>query len=738
MSNRPYALLALTAALLAPTTSWAAALTCLIGTDPVVLSDADQIVALRLQVEANCECAFYDASGKGKKHGDFVRCAKAVIEQAVIDGTLRKQCKGHLKKTYAKSTCGFPITLKGPKVPCVKKILKNNKTRCAVKPDQRCVDKPGIFTQDACNGHTFCQDAGDDDGDGLLAEGDSGSCTPLAAQHLVISLPGEQEPHTPGSGDPLEFATPANVTNLVGANPDLNRVTIIRSTLPNPEEQARRVVLIVIPGFLSGASFIQPLASDLAEQSNGEIEVWSVDRRPNQLEDRLGTLHGLPGTTDAMNEGVQFYFDDVDNAPLDNFPGTEDLDVNLDGDLDTVIQLTDKFGVQRGFIKMTQDDMRYAAYWGVDTYVRDWKRLVDLARTMVGPTGLVLLGGHSMGTTWAGVYAAYDLDPTAGVDAGYSSIDGLVMIEGPGPRAPSSPPSLSEYNTTVADLATPGGPDVFMTDFNGIELFDLGSIGELSAIAAVNDPTGPAIAQRTPVFGSGVFATLLGAPANNRAIVGFFIDDDFSPQTSFRASAGFSLGPNAFLAASPPFFQDSFYSPQPDVGLRTWMEFDDPQMPSCPPNFVSISPGCAIVDNGPPSVSPDPPKTNGVEREVSNLDDFLVSQFGAWNGLEWYFLSGRVSLDLSYGRDSSSLGDESLLAVTQNANVDVPVLCIGGSNGLTPQASSFDNYLSSIATPAPDKRIEILSGYAHLDPVLATNNEAATAILDWVQDLQGP
>jgi hypothetical protein len=125
-----------------------------------------------------------------------------------------------------------------------------------------------------------------------------------------------------------------------------------------------------------------------------------------------------------------------------------------------------------------------------------------------------------------------------------------------------------------------------------------------------------------------------------------------------------------------------------------------------------------------------------VEREVSDLDDVLAVNFGVGNFVEWYFVDGRVSLDFQYGRDSSALGDESLLAVTQNGSVDVPVLCIGGSNGLAPTEASFADYLGSIATPAAQQRIEILEGYAHVDVLTAAENEAVPVLVDWVSRLR--
>jgi pimeloyl-ACP methyl ester carboxylesterase len=517
-----------------------------------------------------------------------------------------------------------------------------------------------------------------------------------------------------------------------------------------------RAVILFIPGFLGGASTFDPIARDLVRKFNGSVEVWAVDRRPNQLEDRLGAAFAVAGALSAecmaspplpscsIFEGAQFYSADVDAAPTGDFPGPGDLDVDLDGVLDPQGMLTDASGTTRGPILLEQDDARFMAYWGLDTYFRDWKLLVEEARQEVGPSGLVLLGGHSQGTSWASAFAAYDFDPDPAVTvADYELIDGLVLIEGGGIGAGSAAkPTLAEYRATVDALDDPGGPEVFLHSFSGIPLQALGTSGEVASIAAYFQPDEPSLVQRTPTFGSGIVSLLLGAPATNKAVVGLFLDDDFSPISAFRASIGFSDDGINNYALLPGFAP--FYLAAGNGALRHWKDFDDPTLPTCPPNIFDVSPGCAIVDNGPPGAPVDPPRAGGVEVEVTAVDDFLRTQFGKANGFEWYFVSGRVGLDFSYGNDSSALVAESLaadltdegpLVITQNASVDVPVLAIGGSNGLAPEAKSFDGYLGSIATPAADQRVVILEGYAHLDPISARDNLAVPAITDFVNEL---
>ena len=572
------------------------------------------------------------------------------------------------------------------------------------------------------------------------------------------SIRGHLEPNTPGAPGVMPSA---KLQTLLGSDPDLNRVSYVRTDRrPSKARGSRRpqVVIILIPGFLGGATTFDPLARDLALQSNGRISVWAVDRRPNQLEDQLGGDYARDGAQDgdlnAIFEGAQFYFPDLDRDPTGDFPGPDDLDLNLNGVFDTEIQLDDGDGL-RGPALMIQDDVRFMAYWGLDTYFRDWRLLVEEARAVVGAEGLVLIGGHSQGTTWSSSFVAYDFDPDpAVVEAGHSLVDGLILLEGGGvgPGAETKP-TLAEYEATVAGLEAPGGDDVFLESFSGIPLQALGTSGEVASIAGFFQPDEPSLIQRTPTFGAGLIAGLLQAPATNEALGGMFLDDDLSGIGAFRASMGFiDDGPMFLQAASPPF-GDDFYIVLEDPGrLRTWRRFDDPTLPTCPPNAFDLSDGgsgCAILDNGPPSdpnqpSSVEPPRLNGVEAEVSSLDDFFSTQFGKANGFEWYFSTARPGLDFSYGNDSSALvaehllvdpNDEGPLVITQNASVDIPVICFGGSNGLTPEPKSFDRYLSSIATPPEQQEVHILEGHAHLDPLTASANPTVGLLETWIQGL---
>jgi len=595
---------------------------------------------------------------------------------------------------------------------------------------------------------------------GALALGVS-PCTPRAGiEQVSMDLPGVVEPHTPGSGAPEEFVTTDTVRQILGPAPDLNRVSFVRTHL-TPAQNRPRVVLILIPGFLGGAGTFDPIARDLVRAMGGSLEVWAVDRRSNQLEDRRGALHARAGAEaaiaasddaalqTALGDGIRFYF--------------PESDLDGDGSPDGEVRLPDAIAADgdSSWQRLVQDDLRFGAFWGVDTYVRDWRELALEARRVVGPKGLVLFGGHSMGTTWTGVFAAYDFDPGPGVEAGWELVDGLLLLEGGGPNAPSpDAPDAATYRGAIEDLAAgtqevlvdllpdiqgcqnPLGcsNDVFLEDLFGfVDAVALGAAGELNGVAGTFDPEGPSLVQRTPLFGGFPVSALLQAPMTNRSLVGFFLDDDFSTNSAFAASMGFSDNGSNVFNPIPFLLPGSFLIAASGEGiLRTWKAFDDPTLPTCPPNDPrpasgDMEVGCAILDNGPRPGPGEPPAVWGLEREVTDADELLRTLFETANASEWYFISGRPSLDLSFGRDASALGEPELLNVTQNASVDVPVLGIGGSNGLTPTESSFADYFGSIASA--DTRAVIVEGYAHLDVLSAADNEAVPPILDWIQVL---
>jgi hypothetical protein len=130
----------------------------------------------------------------------------------------------------------------------------------------------------------------------------------------------------------------------------------------------------------------------------------------------------------------------------------------------------------------------------------------------------------------------------------------------------------------------------------------------------------------------------------------------------------------------------------PEVGgLITWQAITQGPLPAE-----------VFADNG-PAPSSLPSAVWGVEKEVVRIDRLLNAFFlGESNFVDWYYpsagpstTSGLVSLDstpLSVGR-----GRRDIENLTRAGSVDIPVLALGASNGLTPVAADYLPYAQSLA-----------------------------------------
>jgi len=181
---------------LSATTASAAALTCLTGTSPVVASDAGDVADARAAIAAACPCSFYDGSASGRKHGDYVRCAKGIIDARADEDDLRTQCKGTVKKFYSISTCGY--TAAQNKTSCVK-TTGSGKVSCAIKPALLCLTTPAA-SQVACPSHAHCIDAADTNATLVIGDGDSGSCAPPPSTPTPTPVPTPTPTPAPSAG----------------------------------------------------------------------------------------------------------------------------------------------------------------------------------------------------------------------------------------------------------------------------------------------------------------------------------------------------------------------------------------------------------------------------------------------------------------------------------------------------------------------------------------------------------
>ncbi|RMF22800.1 MAG: hypothetical protein D6760_06660, partial [Deltaproteobacteria bacterium] len=190
----------------------------------------------------------------------------------------------------------------------------------------------------------------------------------------------------------------------------------------------------------------------------------------------------------------------------------------------------------------------------------------------------------------------------------------------------------------------------------------------------------------------------------------------------------------------------------PPDPYRLWINIDEPM------------PSQAIPNNGLPG---GPSAVNGQEKEVSRASIlFSMLRSGEPNFGDWYFASSGLSVTdelsggvFSGGLDSSPLsvgrGRPDIENLTQASSIDIPVICFGGTNGLTPTRGSFKAFAESIGTctaPTCDGttprvvnplsintvygdvaggfEVYLSEGYAHIDIVSAEDDPSHNNVYD--------
>jgi pimeloyl-ACP methyl ester carboxylesterase len=573
---------------------------------------------------------------------------------------------------------------------------------------------------------------------GIAATGATITCQKVVLKGETFWIASAAEPaESPGSPG-VVVTDPRLIEQFGGAGFSLNRAGYTRLRAPGPDVQPD-AILILVAGFGGGANNFKVLAEELVPKLKAdhglELEVWLFQRRTNQLEDREGAV-------------LAIQLGDPQIA----------LDWYYGGELGLTLH---PFLTRRAHFYNTSNDIPFVANWTSQTFSLDIDAVVEAARA-VAKNDNVFLGGHSAGTGFTARYAAtdFDLAGTGSPDPGFAKLRGLVLLEGGGGSANTAP--LSEDSLDRIEAKFDGGQYAAVRDQDGrcvdgttacsiaTEAADCGGLtppvctpatdaytgllggpgllaaAEVVAIqsGSVEDPddvkaivfedqgaVGNNAAAVVPDLAQlGLALQVLGAPPTVHALFGVFLDDEgLGALLSPAVATGLGkIGTNV-------------------AGLRRWLDISEPQ--------------AADADNGPP------PTTGsavwGQEVEAVEIDR-LISTFTAWteNAADWYFATsglavtsasglcdtvggvctagnvGAVCVDdgdcgQSIGLDSSQLsldppagrGRRDIVNLTQAGEIDIPVICFGGSNGLTPVPARYLAFAESIGactTPTCD------------------------------------
>ncbi len=504
-------------------------------------------------------------------------------------------------------------------------------------------------------------------------------------------------------------------------------------------------VIILIPGLLGGAGSLETISRQMVymalKQRGKRIEVWAVDRRPNNLED----LTGLNAAEEARDTDVA----------IDYLYGGAEI------------------GGKRFAGFLGDADVPFLSEFGLELAMNDIYTLITA--NFPDPAlrrQKVFVGGHSLGGPLTALFAGWDFDGDAATldDAGFMNCAGLIGLDTMLEADLSSfteTPAEEVLGADVTAQAAANAGELYASLVEGIRKGSLPRIippmplgpeimamQELLAMEAAWHPDDESTLLRRMPKSSQVDVNLrmLHARAlgqfllpvpyitdfryTNEALLGIFTDDNFNPINPLQASTGFLEG-GAVVRKHFPLPQDLASIPQLSL-LKTFINMDGQFVANdAGPNYCRLGRGPLYswvnFDEIGDASDPDYRDLKGsltyttVGEEVSDIQD--VARFlyrGPSNALEWYFTT-RILLDMLMA--AMGHGPECGIDFLHGDAIDaMPQIDFVAAKGP----------LLLIADNLPDDII-VLEGYNHLDVCVAAPdrpsrrpNEVIDPLLDFV------
>ena len=464
-----------------------------------------------------------------------------------------------------------------------------------------------------------------------------------------------------------------------------------------------KTVLILIPGFIGGAQNFVYTGQRLVER-NHSLQVWAIDRRNNQFENRCAMEGAAESRTIGQVETAAAYYLGV--LPFFGSCPRNDADPDpssWDG-IGAEFSLSQEEAVGLG--------MRD---WGLKTALGDVRKLVKRAHKKY-PNAKVVLGGHSLGGMTTQMYAGWRFGKTKR-PAGWKSIDGMVLIDG-AVNGPGWSELIDQY---VRDEELLENGTVFWNDLNvGADPL-LGYLAELGGMAASFAPTDESF----------LWSSLEGTPLawpdpetcpTNKGVFAGLTDEEYGFNATFQMHQG-DIDPRTDFDGDE--VSDMCGGEHAARFLAHWTDFDE----SSPV-------------------------------ELTDTEDWANATWSSeeTNFAEWYFsIAYNSELDLAGNLNSKeSFTDprdgSSTTAVAQKgqrvfdtANVALPVYAIATAEcrerfeWYRNKAKSLkslkliDRSAEHCPSPAPEP-------YAHLDPIMAKDtggftNDFFTSVTKWLKNL---
>jgi hypothetical protein len=444
-------------------------------------------------------------------------------------------------------------------------------------------------------------------------------------------------------------------------------------------------ILTLMPGIFAGASSMDPVARHTirrAAKLGRRVEVWTLERRSNCLEDHRGVRAAAESGDPRVSFGYYFDGREVDGKRFAGFADDEDA----------------------AFLRDV----------GLAQTIKDWHtiitREVPSQRTRKRK---LFCGGHSLGGPLTAALASWDFDgdPETTKDAGYNQCRGFVGLDtslsasaGDGGSAGAGilTGAAAQSGASPYVNAPPLTPKTLLAPaLIGVHAFQKPDVESIIPGLIPRDPewetTQRILFARNPQD----FATGSPAPRDfrvtNASVLASIFDDNSSGVSIFRASIGMYTGA-PLVDKSFPSHDPTLAAPEEPHGpLYRWQTHRRVGAPGVP---------LELNDEGEPYTSRD--------SEVTNLREFArsVYQYPA-NFTEQYFPT-RLVTDFAAMESGDRSGD------LENLRHDGP----SKRAILLVQAGDSDSNENSDEGPTQtgekpnDKRLSreaILPGYNHLD-----------------------